>query len=79
MKEPHHLSRSRINRRDIGTFVAVAKDTAQCQIVERRRTAVLPAHDMVDLMSEGRSHFRVEAVFTAATRTAKDFRAGRFR
>jgi hypothetical protein len=40
---------------------------------------VLPTHDIVDLMSKGRSRFGVEGVFTAAIRTAKDFRAGRFR
>jgi hypothetical protein len=79
MKESNRLSRPRVNRCNIGTLVAIAEDTAKCQVIQSRCTSVLSTHNMINLMTKRRPRFRVETVFTPAIRTPKHFRADRFR
>ncbi len=53
MKQSNQFPCPSINGRYIGTFVAVAKNAAERQVVESGAAAVFPTYNVIQLMSEG--------------------------
>jgi hypothetical protein len=49
MKQPHHLAGCRIHSRDIRTFVSVAVETRQREVVRHGLSSVLARHDVIEL------------------------------
>jgi hypothetical protein len=72
VKEGDHLARGRINSRQVWTLAEIATVTCECQIVEIVRTAVLPCHDVLNVVGEAAVLLIKQAVFTAIPGTAAD-------
>lgn len=69
MKEADDFSGSRIDGRNVGTLVTIAKYAAESQIVQSGTPAMFAAYNMVQLMREGRPRFRKQAILAARLRT----------
>jgi len=49
MEQPHHLTRCRIHSRDIRTFVSVAVETGQREVIRHGLSSMLTRHDVIQL------------------------------
>jgi hypothetical protein len=67
MEQPANLARQWVGRGDVCSFISIAQNTSECQVVGSGRTAVLPAHYMIHLVREAGVIFTDKAVFTTMT------------
>ena len=58
-----------INRRDVRSFVPIAKHTSEGQVANARGAAVLPADNMIDLVRKAADLFVHKTVFATAARS----------
>lgn len=72
MIQRYEHARLGVNRRDIGTLVQVATDTAEAQVSRVIGPSVLFSNDMVDLMRQKRCALRKSAVFARILRAPYD-------
>ncbi len=66
MKKPDSFTGVWLNRRDVAALMAITQHTRERQVVGCGCTAVLPADNVIDLVSKTRILFVDEAIFTAA-------------
>lgn len=72
VKKPHDFSRFHIPPGDVGSFVAVAVKTGECQILQAGRSCVLPRDDVIDLERKTVVRMRDLAVLTTISGTLPD-------
>ena len=72
MEESYRLTRIRINRGHVSTFVTITENARIRQIIESRRTSVLAADDMIDLVSKAGIVFMNAAVLATMSGPAGD-------
>lgn len=72
VEQAYHLGRLRINAREIGTFVAVAAETGECEIRHLGWTAVLPRDDVIHLEPQFSEAFGKVAILTPEIRASPD-------
>ena len=64
IEESYGLTRSRIDRGHVRTLVTIAEDALIRQIIERPRTPVFAAYDVIDLVSKASVVFMNATVLT---------------
>ena len=75
IEESHSLTRLRIDRSDIGALVAIAEDACIRQVIRRRRSSVLAADHVIDLVSKAPVIFVDAAVFATIVSPPSHFGA----
>jgi hypothetical protein len=72
MEKLHQFSIEGVKTSQIGSFVPIAMQTSQCQIVQFRRTPVLAWNDVIDVKRERKERGRKMTILAAAGRSLPD-------